>query len=964
METSFLRGKVAKRIFALFVASALLPILILASLYQFQGSALLLEYAQGQLRGASATFGSAIYDRLVLADESLRGAIDELNHGASVESLRPTVDVIFSEIKILPYRPTAANAVENTWLGSLPARTRQRLLQGDTGLVTLPGPDKQARLVLVRLAVTGAASVAVSAEIRGQYLWSGRASDANLTEVCVFDQQFAALSCTETMELSGLTAALKQNAMSAASDLQWKTGDDAFVGHFRTVSLESRFTAPHWIVVASQRRSDALGSLKAFENIFWGSLAVSALLAALLSLVQIRRTMVPLDKLIQGTSKLSKQDFTTQVEILSNDEFQSLAQSFNTMARRLGRQFEVMTTLSSIDRAILYELDIDRVMEEVLSSLRAMYVLECAGVVVLDRESPGEERLYSLTRDRSRAMAMNAHSGAANGSMPLNNTELTNTELTNTDGYWSATEELGWYGAACKNDTAAHQFFSFPFGSKAGPRGQLMLGFETRLELDQDDVGYIREFADRIGVALSSAARDEQLFRQARYDGLTGLPNRHLLIERLKQEVAQAQRYEKPFSVLYVDLDRFKQVNDSLGHTGGDQLLQEAAQRLRDCVRGSDTVARVGGDEFTIVLSGNGDATVASTVADHVLAAMAKSFTISGIENFVSASVGIAIYPQDGADPGELLRNADTALYRAKAAGKGIHVFFEDDMNAEVMRIATLDRELRYALSENQLLLYYQPQIDLRTGSVRAVEALVRWEHPQRGVIMPGHFMDFAEDSGLIVALGELVLVQACRQYRSWREMGLGIHRIAINVSGRQFRQNGFADMVKRILDEAGVPGTALTFEITENTIIEDIEVVKPLLDQLRSLGVRIALDDFGTGFSSMSYLEKLPVDTLKIDRSFITTIDEAGRGGVIAKLVLDMARALKMRVVAEGLERLEQLKFLNDHQCNAGQGYLFSRPLPADELTDFLAKWNLVKRQRFFPHATRGISSPTATAW
>jgi len=949
-DTGFLRGKLAKRIFVLFVASALVPILMLAALYHFQGSVLLLEHAQGQLRGASATYSTALYDRLVLADDALRSVGDELARGASIGELRPTVGATFASLDVIPYDPAAGIAnVGDIWSGMKSRHAQKQILSGETALLTAPGSNQRSRVLMVRLADPARPSRgALSAEIRRQYLWAERDSNPYLTELCVFDHRFLPLSCTQTFELPGLPAALERTARSVSGDLDWEDDTGSYVGQFREVFLEAKFTVPRWIVVATQRRSDALDSLSAFETTFWASLVVSTLLALLLSSVQIRRTMIPLEKLIHGTSQLGRRDFSAQVEIASGDEFQTLATSFNTMAKRLGRQFDVMTTLSSIDRAILYELDIDRLMEEVLLSLRSMYGLECAGIVVIDRESHDRVRLFSITSDRKHPMTKNTHAG----------TDSRDMLLANTDGYWATPEEIGWRGMACKNGSNAQHIFSFPFGSKSGPGGQLMLGFETRAELDEDDISYIREFADRIGVALSSAARDEQLFRQARYDGLTGLPNRFLLIERLKQEVAQAQRLDKTFAVLYVDLDRFKQVNDSLGHSAGDLLLQEAAHRLRECVRESDTVARVGGDEFTILLGGFSDAAVARTVADHILLAMEQSFSISGTENFVSASIGIAIYPHDGVDPGQLLRNADTAMYRAKASGRANYVFFEDDMNAEVVRIAKLDRELRHALAERQLLLHYQPQINLETGAIYGVEALVRWEHPQRGVLKPGHFIDFAEDSGLIVALGEFVLQEACRQYRSWRDLGIGVNRIAINVSGRQFRQTGFTNLVENVLRTTGIPGTALSMEITENVLIEDVDLVIPILSHLKSLGIRIALDDFGTGFSSMSYLEKLPVDTLKIDRAFIATIDAAGRGGVIAKLVLDMARALNMNVVAEGLERPEHLSFLRDQECDVGQGYLFSKPLPPDLLAQFLSNWKLVTREELFPQQAYPVAS------
>jgi len=949
-DSGFLRGKLAKRIFLLFVASALVPILMLAALYHFQGSVLLLEHAQGQLRGASATYSTALYDRLVLADDALRSVGEEITRGTSINELRPTVGATFINLNVIPYTAEAGiSGLGNKWSGLDSPHVQKQILSGETALLTAPGSERQSRILMVRMIDASRPSRGVLvAEIRRQYLWAERDSNPYLTELCVFDHRFRALSCTQTFELPGLASALQRKALSVSGDLDWQDNSGSYVSQYREVFLEAKFTVPRWIVVATQRRSDALDSLSTFETTFWASLAVSTLLALLLSSVQIRRTMVPLEKLIHGTSQLGRRDFSAQVEISSGDEFQTLATSFNTMAKRLGRQFDVMTTLSSIDRAILYELDIDRLMEEVLLSLRSMYGLECAGIVVIDREAHDRVRLFSITSDRKRPMAKHTHAG----------TDSRDMLLANTDGYWATPEEIGWRGMACKSASNAQHLFSFPFGSKSGPGGQLMLGFENRTELDEDDISYIREFADRIGVALSSAARDEQLFRQARYDGLTGLPNRFLLIERLKQEIAQAQRIDKTFAVLYVDLDRFKQVNDSLGHSAGDLLLQEAAIRLRDCVRESDTVARVGGDEFTILLGGYSDSSVARTVADHILSAMEQSFLISGTENFVSASIGISVFPQDGTDPGQLLRNADTAMYRAKASGRANYVFFEDDMNAEVVRIAKLDRELRHALAERQLLLHYQPQINLDNGSVYGVEALVRWEHPQRGVLKPGHFIDFAEDSGLIVSLGEFVLQEACRQYRIWRDSGIAVNRIAINVSGRQFRQAGFATLVESVLRSTGTPPTALSMEITENVLIEDVDLVIPILSHLKSLGIRIALDDFGTGFSSMSYLEKLPVDTLKIDRAFITTIDAAGRGGVIAKLVLDMARALKMNVVAEGLERPEHFSFLRDQECDVGQGFLFSKPLPPDVLAQFLSNWQLVTRQEFFPPQPYPVAS------
>lgn len=942
LDSTFLSSKLARRILAMFAISALVPVLMLAALYRFQGSTLLLEQAYTKLGASSAIYGSVLYDRLLLADDALRNAAAELRRGLPVDSGASQSTTPFGDLSV-------SHALSDMASGfTLTGAQQAHIRSGHSALVTGQAANSQTRVFMVRAVDPQRPEKGlVTAQLRPEYLWVKRDAVPYLTELCVFDQNGQRLSCSGSLSLSTLAGLLVQSGQGTSGGLEWEENDTQYVGHFHEVFLDAKFRVPRWVVVAVQRRTDALDALATFETVFWASLVVSALLAALLSVSQIRRVTVPLGKLISGTSRLSERDFSTKVEIASNDEFETLARSFNMMTTRLGRQFDVMKTLSSIDQAILRTLEVDRIIEEILLSLRELFDIECAGILAMDSDNPARLRLYSISRDRNRGMVKQVHSTA-------NADDLL---LASAEGYWTDAEKVEWQTSCCKGNSAASCFFNLPITSRTGYGGMVMLGFASRLDLEQEEILNIRDFADRIGVALTSAARDEQLFRQARYDGLTGLPNRFLLIERLKSEISQSLRRGTQTAVIYIDLDRFKQVNDSLGHAAGDQLLQEAADRLRHCVRESDTLARVGGDEFAIIVGGLDDGKSASAVADHVLDAMEKPFPILGVENFVGASIGIAVYPQDGANSGELLRNADTAMYRAKSVGRSTSVFFESNMNAEVVRIAKLDRELRRAISERQLLLHYQPQFDLETGAICAVEALLRWEHPERGVLMPGSFIDFAEDSGLIIALGHFVLEEACRQLMCWRASGIDIGHISINVSGRQFRQRGFAQSVHDVLEQAGIPGNSIAMEITENVLIEDLDQVIESLNQLRSHGIRIELDDFGTGYSSMSYLERLPVDMLKIDRSFVATIDAAGRGGVIAKLVLDMARSLNMGVVAEGMETRAQLDFMRKHNCDLGQGFLFCEPLSAAFLTTFFSRWNLLHRKVLFPDAVTGTS-------
>jgi predicted signal transduction protein with EAL and GGDEF domain len=368
-------------------------------------------------------------------------------------------------------------------------------------------------------------------------------------------------------------------------------------------------------------------------------------------------------------------------------------------------------------------------------------------------------------------------------------------------------------------------------------------------------------------------------------------------------------------------------------------LLREAAARLRQCVRESDTVARLGGDEFTIIINPLPSAEAAGTVAAHVIAALSEPFLIEHVENIVTSSIGITVYPSDGASAEELMRNADTAMYRAKDGGRGTYVYFEEAMNAEVVRRSTLERELRRAISEQQFILHYQPQVDPRTGRVRGVEALVRWRHPERGVIGPNHFIVFAEETGLIATIGHIVLGEACAQFRAWRDQGVDLDYVAVNVSSRQFRQPNFVETVEATLRTCAMPAECLELEITESILLDGADAVVDMLAKLKNMGVQIAIDDFGTGYSSMSYLEQLPFDTLKIDISFIRKIRDDGEGGTIAATIAAMAHALGKKVVAEGAETQAQIDFLRKHDCELVQGYYYSRPLPGEEIAAFVSK-------------------------
>jgi len=462
-----------------------------------------------------------------------------------------------------------------------------------------------------------------------------------------------------------------------------------------------------------------------------------------------------------------------------------------------------------------------------------------------------------------------------------------------------------------------------------------MLGmFSTQAGAFADEV--VR-FAEAIGYVLSTALQREDAERRlavmAQFDALTGLPNRSLLQDRLEQAIAHSRRRQGLSGVLFVDLDRFKIVNDTLGHQVGDQLLREVAQRLQHCVRADDTVGRISGDEFAIVLDDLGRAEDAGPVAQKVIDALAKPFALQGSEAFVSASIGISVFPLDGADGTTLLRNADMAMYQAKESGRSAYRYFTAEMNERSAAKLQLNTDLRWAVERREFVLHYQPKVDLATGALVGMEALLRWQHPQRGLVSPLEFIFALEDSGLILPVGEWVLAEACAQIVRWREAGLAPVPVAVNLSAKQFRRPDLDRLIQQTLDAAGVQPALIELEITESSIADDPDDALRQLGNLRAAGLRISVDDFGTGYSSLAYLTSLPLSALKIDRSFVRDAHLSAKSASVVQAVIDMAHNLNFIVIAEGVESDEHVAFLRRHGCDQAQGYLFGRPMPADDM-------------------------------
>ena len=485
------------------------------------------------------------------------------------------------------------------------------------------------------------------------------------------------------------------------------------------------------------------------------------------------------------------------------------------------------------------------------------------------------------------------------------------------------------------------------FEIKDDLKGVLLIGFTSKFDMAHNSLQRCVDLAGRFAVALSSVEREETLYRQAHFDALTGLPNRQLLKDRLEQHLSNARIDDHSGALLFLDLDRFKEINDLFGHSVGDAVLVQAARRITSVVRDRDTVARLGGDEFVVVLPNIRNESIVRTTAERLLEKLGDPFTVQEIDHYVSASIGIVLFPEDGDSVETLLKNADAAMYRAKDAGRSRFEFFSRRLNAESRRKIGLERDLRQAYQDNSLEVYYQPQFDISTGNICGAEALLRWTHPELGTISPEEFIPLAEDSGLIVEIGAWVIEKACEDLCEILDHGLHPGPVSINVSPRQLRDSGFPQTVLEPIRRLGIHPGYIQLEVTETAVAQNRDTAIEVLESLRGKGVRVAIDDFGTGYSSLSYLQQMPFDVIKIDKSFIDRIGSGVTSNNICRTIIRMAEELGKKSIAEGVETQEQLEFLRRNGCDYVQGFFYSEALPQSRFLGFVEKQDFHTQRR-----------------
>lgn len=928
---------VGRRILGLFFLAALLPVIFTAFLAYHEVGRGLEQDVNRELRATSKSYGVDILSRLRLASE-IAAEVVRIIEKDGVYAIRDRQYLVrdFASISVLsPHFPIASIQGERGRPISASAIDFEHLAAGKTQLLEIRGTENS-ELYLLRGTGIGQEDQAIFVfRLRPESIWESHENLPYLTNFCVFSATGSVLDCTAEMDASIIPKFSGSRYSRDHRPVKTTVNGEEHLAAIWELFLESEFSHPSIDIVASQPTIYALRSGADFRSVFPPALVLVIILVAVLSFNLIGQSLVPLQRLTILARQFAAGDLKSRVRLHTGDEFESLADAFNNMAGRLGRQIATLKAMSNIDRLILSGAEFEEVAEDVIDHLIEVTGYESAAIIARDVDGRNEAKMISWFEDQF------IHERVA---LPQ--------ELGND---WCQPSEVEIEEIDASVAPYKERFLSFglryvliiPVVLNEELKGILMLGSDRSSETHGSKIQRCIDLAGRLAVALASAEREEALYRQAHFDELTGLPNRQLLKDRLEQQLVHARRDETGGAILFLDLDRFKEINDVFGHSVGDIVLTQTAERIVNEVRDSDTVARLGGDEFVVVMPrlDNGDAL--RMVAARILTRLAEPFLVRGSNHFLSASIGIVVFPEDGGSVETLLKNADAAMYRAKDAGRSRFEFFSKKLNAESRRKIQLERDLRAAFDNEQLDLYYQPQVDLANNVIWGAEALMRWRHDEQGFVPPSEFIQLAEDSGLIVEMGRWVMEQTCADLRAIMDMGLHPGSMSINVSARQLREGNFTGDVLDALQRHDIHPGYLQLEITETTVAQNRDSAIDVLNVLREAGVQVAIDDFGTGYSSLSYLQQMPFDLIKIDKSFIDMIGSGGSSENICRTIIKMAHELGKKSIAEGVETSEQADFLVENNCDFVQGYFYSHPLPQEEFLAFVEKQDFHTQRR-----------------
>jgi diguanylate cyclase (GGDEF)-like protein len=869
----------------------------------------------------------SVASRLDAAETVLRAAADSVREG-----LMPRSGLRRQLTQTGPFgwgaivEPSSSGQISNAQRQLQLTPEQQLALENGRSVILSGESPAGLRIYLARRVFESLESRVLIGEVAPEWLWTPLEQQGADFRVLAIDARGGAYSSTleHVDEIRGLFADRLGSTADSAT-LAWQTGGQAWTGVLAAVPASSAAMSQPLGIVVAQTDIAWPSYLKAAVLKLLPVILFTALLVVLAAVLVAQRYVPPLRQLRRALLQLADSKATMPRPPKELDELRQVIDAFNRTAERIDRQRTTLHALTEIDALLIGAAELENVLDRVLERVRDVTLARNVGITLIDANAPGYGRLFSVS---------------AEGGCPISRVSLdpqmAQTLLESRSGLTIVRcEEVRHSFLAPLQASGAQFFWVWPVIVGERVAAILSVGYAEPPQLGGQVAHYGTECARRLAASLATNARSEQLYRQAHFDPLTQLPNRLLFRDRLEQELSGLGDSATRGALLYIDLDHFKRVNDTLGHDAGDQLLAIVAQRLRSCVKDGDTVARLGGDEFTVILRQVVESAAVAAVADRIIQSLQMPVSIGGKDHQVRASIGITLFPDDGAALDDLMRNADLAMYRAKDMGRGAAVFYEPKMAARGTRVA--DSGLYRALKRREFSLFYQPQYSVRDGSLLGVEALLRWQTPRDGMRSPSEFIPAAEESGLIIDLGGWVLEAACQQLSQWRGDGLEAPPVSVNISVQQLRDPGFAATVRRLLDRYQIPLHLISLELTESALSDPDSQMT--VEALAEMDVGLILDDFGTGHTALNNLRRYPVRAVKIDSSFIEGVAESAAAAAMAGTIIVMAHALDKQVVAEGVETLEQLDFLRERGCDVAQGYYLARPLPVATMTEMLMR-------------------------
>jgi diguanylate cyclase (GGDEF)-like protein len=889
-----------------------------------------------RINGSAQSFARELRGRLQLADALVRSlsAADAGANGALLRERMLPADA-FHGVVLVPFKESAGDDRDQpepiAGMAPITRDERLKLKSGQSLLKVVPAEAGHGGTYLVHLVSAANSPQLGLFEFDPGWLYQGAEELADQDSMVIVD-------AAQNIVFEGTALPAEILRMFARSGIQahgagkpvlrdWQQSGAAWRGAMVWLDPQSAWlSGAPWTVVVYGKLAQSRPAALSFFNDVLPLLLLAAAAVYFATRYLTGRWQPVLARLDAALGALQQGQFQRVSLQGATDTPRAVASSYNLAITALEDKWSAQQQLAEIDRLLLESADLEQSIEPILLRVCALTASQVAAVALVDRDAPGHARSFVAGAD-----------GALCPVSRINlNPEITLSLQDAPQGmavqahlleHYSFLEPLRERGAAL--------CYVWPIFAGSEVAAMLSVGYPGLLEPSKELVRYGLQCTSRLQIALSNQDNDAQLYRQAHFDSLTSLPNRVLFRDRLSQELESASGGSPCGALLYVDLDHFKRVNDTVGHIAGDQLLTVVAQRLRSCVKDGDTVARLGGDEFTVILRQVSSTEAISEIAQRIIDSLQRPVNIAGRDHQVRASIGITRFPEDGNTIEELLRNADLAMYQAKHSGRSCAVFFDRKM----ARAGTPPAEsgLFRAVRRREFALYYQPQYALKNGELVGLEALVRWQHPREGLRFPKDFVPAAEQCGLMVEIGAWVLESACRQLALWREENIAPARLALNVSVQQLRGGEFVQLVGDTLARMGLEPKMLELEVTESVFADDD--ARLALRNLAALGVRVALDDFGTGYSSLNYLRQHPVDAIKIDRTFMSEVPDNYQATTLLATIIDMAHALGKQVVAEGVETLPQLDYLRERGCDVAQGFVLARPLNVADVTERLAQ-------------------------